>query len=143
MRRAAALLLTVVAGSLTACAAGGEELSAPRMPKVRTVVLDVRYSVFSTPTLTVRPGEVVRFVVRNHDPIPHELVIGDQAVQDFHEQGTDTHHARPGEVSVGPGETAMTTYTFLSRDVSRAEVLFGCHLPGHWAYGMRGTIRVM
>jgi uncharacterized cupredoxin-like copper-binding protein len=134
----AAALAAPTAVSLAGCAADGDRAA----PKVRTVVLDVRYSMFSTSSLTVRPGEVVRFVVRNHDPIPHELVIGDQAVQDYHEQGTDTRHARPGEVSVGPSGTAVTTYTFLARDISRSDVFFGCHLPGHWAYGMRGTIRV-
>jgi hypothetical protein len=23
-----------------------------------------------------------------------------------------------------------------------ATLTFGCHLPGHWAYGMRGTVRI-
>jgi len=60
-------------------------------------------------------------------------------VQDYHEQGTEAHHAgRPGETSVAPGATAETAYTF----ISRGTLLFGCHLPGHWAYGMRGTITV-
>ncbi|MGH9263472.1 MAG: cupredoxin domain-containing protein [Acidimicrobiales bacterium] len=107
---------------------------------VRTVELTVHHSKFSVEELRVRPGETVRFVLRNTDPIPHELIIGDQRVQDVHETGTEAHHAeRPGEVSVAPGKTAVTTYRF---GPAGADVLFGCHLPGHWAYGMRGTIRV-
>jgi uncharacterized cupredoxin-like copper-binding protein len=87
----------------------------------------------------VRPGETVRFVLRNTDPIPHELIVGDQSVQDVHEAGTEAHHGdRPGEVSVAPGRTAVTTYRF----ETAGRLLFGCHLPGHWAYGMRGTIQV-
>lgn len=109
----------------------------------RTVLLDIRYSAFSATALTVRSGEVVRFVVRNRDPIPHELVVGDQALQDYHEAGTDAHHpARPGELSVAAGATATTTYTFMAATTSPRPVLFGCHLPGHWAYGMHGTVTV-
>ena len=122
-----------VAG-LTACSS-----ATATSPALRTIVLDIRFSHFSTTAITARPGEVVRFVVRNHDPIPHELIVGDQSVQDYHEHGTEAHHGgRPGEVSVAAGSTAETTYTL----VATGSVLFGCHLPGHWAYGMRGTIQV-
>ena len=117
--------------------------TSPPRSEPRTVVLDIHYSSFSTSSLTVGAGEIVRFVVRNHDPIAHELIVGDETVQDNHERGTEAHHAsRPGEISVAPGATATTTYTFLARDVSSSPVLFGCHLPGHWAYGMRGTVTV-
>ena len=106
----------------------------------RTVELTVHHSKFSVEELQVRPGETVRFVLRNTDPIPHELIVGDQSVQDIHELGTEAHHAeRPGEVSVAPGSTAVTTYRF---GKAGGTLLFGCHLPGHWAYGMRGTITV-
>ena len=106
----------------------------------RTVELSVRHSKFSLDELRVRPGETVRFVLRNTDPIPHELIVGDQSVQDVHELGTEAHHGdRPGEVSVAPGATAVTTYRF---GRAGGRILFGCHLPGHWAYGMKGTITV-
>lgn len=108
---------------------------------VRTVTLTVRHSQFSVADVHARPGETVRFVVHNTDPIGHELIVGDQAVQDAHEVGTDASHSggRPGEISVPPGSTATTTYRFAS---SSGPLLFGCHLPGHWAYGMHGTITV-
>ena len=127
---AAALLAAGVA--LTGCAGGqGTE---------RTVELTVHHSRFSLDELHVRPGETIRFVVRNTDPIPHELIVGDQPLQDVHEAGTESHHGdRPGEVSVAPGATAVTTYRF---GAAGARLLFGCHLPGHWDYGMRGTITV-
>lgn len=105
----------------------------------RTVELVVRHSRFSLDELQVRPGETVRFVIRNTDPIPHELIVGDQSVQDRHEVGTGAHDGdRPGEVSVAPNATAVTTYRF----GAAGRLLFGCHLPGHWAYGMKGTISV-
>lgn len=107
--------------------------------KVRTIVLTIHHSRFSAGTLMVRGGEKVRFVVRNKDPIDHELIVGPMDVQLRHESGRERRHPPvPGEVSVPLFETASTTYTF---DGS-APVWFGCHLPGHWDYGMQGRIVV-
>ena len=129
MRPAVAVVAAALA--LTGCSAGAS---------VRTVELTVHHSRFSVSELQARPGETIRIVIHNTDPIPHELIVGDQTVQDVHEVGTESHHGeRPGEVSVAPGATAMTTYRF---GPAGSRVLFGCHLPGHWAYGMHGTIRV-
>ena len=129
MKRAG--LLFAIGLVLTGCGAG---------PTERTIELTVHHSRFSVEELRVRPGETVRFVLRNTDPIPHELIVGDQAVQDVHEAGSEAHHGdRSGEVSVAPGATAVTTYRFGS---AGGRLRFGCHLPGHWAYGMQGTIRV-
>ena len=130
MKRVAAVLLAAGV-ALTGCAGGhGTE---------RTIELTVHHSRFSLDELHVRPGETIRFVLRNTDPIPHELIVGDQSVQDVHEAGTEAHHGdRPGEVSVAPGATAVTTYRF----GAAGRLLFGCHLPGHWAYGMKGVVTV-
>jgi uncharacterized cupredoxin-like copper-binding protein len=82
----------------------------------------------------------VRFVITNHDPIDHELIVGDEAVQQRHETGTEpSHGAVPGEVSVPAGTVAETTYTFSRAGV----VLIGCHAPGHYKYGMRGAVVVV
>lgn len=133
--RGAALALGLgLAVAAPACGAGGAGAGG-----VRTVDITVHHSQFSIATLHVRAGQTVRFVVHNTDPIAHELIVGDQAVQDAHEAGTDAHHDAPGQISVDPGTTAVTTYTF---GPAGAPLLFGCHLPGHWAYGMHGTIRV-
>ena len=109
-------------------------------PGVRTVVLTVRHSRFSEAHLEVRRGETVRFVVRNADPIDHELIVGPLPVQQRHERGGEAWHPPvPGEVSVPLLGRASTTYTFSDRGT----VLFGCHLPGHWDYGMQGAISVV
>jgi uncharacterized cupredoxin-like copper-binding protein len=131
MRRIAALCLLAL--SLGACAPG--EGASPD-----TVTLTIRYSRFEPGALTVARGTTVRFVVENRDPITHELIVGDQDVQDLHERGTGHHHGEvPGEISAPAGSTVETTYTFRETGTT----LFGCHLPGHYAYGMRGTIRVV
>lgn len=113
-------------------------LPACRTGASRTVAIDVRYSSFSTSVLEVDPGQTVRFVITNRDPIDHEFILGDWEVQRTHERGEQTHHARPGEVSVPAGTTVSTTYTF----GEPGGLLFGCHLAGHWAYGMRGAVLV-
>ena len=138
MRRLIAVIavaLTFLSGAgLVAVSAAG---SAPR--DVVEVRLTIRHSRFVPSAITVPAGMSVRFVVDNTDPIAHELIIGDQSVQDSHENGTHPVHGEvPGEVSIPAGETGATTYEFSQP----GELLMGCHLPGHWPYGMRGTISV-
>lgn len=105
----------------------------------RTIDVTIHFSHFDTDRIEVRPGETVRFVIRNTDPIDHEFIVGDAQVQQAHEAGTEAHHPpRPGEISIPAGETVTTTMTF----PSIGNLLFGCHLPGHYAYGMRGTVTI-
>ena len=106
----------------------------------RMIEVIVRHTRFSPEHMRVAPGATVRFVVRNADPIAHEFLLGDEDVQRRHETGTEAHHgARPGEISLPPNSTVETTYSF----DERGAVLLGCHLPGHWDYGMRGAVVVL
>jgi uncharacterized cupredoxin-like copper-binding protein len=107
----------------------------------RTVVVTMHHSRFEPVTLRAAPGERVRFVLRNTDPIDHEFILGDDAVQRRHEQGRQRQHHGdvPGERSVPAGQEAATTYTF---PPGGGVLEFACHLPGHYAYGMHGTVRV-
>jgi uncharacterized cupredoxin-like copper-binding protein len=127
------------AALLVAGAAG----SRPGGPPDRTVVVTMHHSRFEPATLTVAPGQRVRFVLRNTDPIDHEFILGDAAVQARHEQGRQRHHHGdvPGERSVPAGQEAATTYSFPAGPAGRT-LEFACHLPGHYAYGMHGTVRV-
>jgi uncharacterized cupredoxin-like copper-binding protein len=127
---AAALVAVWSAGSL----AGGDE---------RTVVVTMRHSRFEPAAVRVDPGERVRFVLRNTDPIDHEFILGDDAVQRRHEAGRERQHHGdvPGERSVPAGQEAATTYAFPAALDGRV-LTFACHLPGHYAYGMHGTVRV-
>jgi uncharacterized cupredoxin-like copper-binding protein len=123
----------VVAGVATAL------LGACAPARERTVDVTIRHSRFLPATLDFSPGTTVRFVLRNMDPIDHEFIVGDEEVQARHETGTEPHHGTiPGEVSVRAGGEASTTYTFSEPGT----IFIGCHLPGHYAYGMRGSVRV-
>ena len=108
-------------------------------PTARTVNITIHFSHFDASSIVVDPGETVRFVIHNEDPIAHEFIVGDRYVQLIHEIGTEpSHGAKPGEVSVPAETTAETTYTFPTTPGQHLQ--FACHLPGHYAYGMHGSV---
>jgi len=105
----------------------------------RTITVDMRFSHYTPVALTVHSGETVRFKLVNQDPITHEFIIGDAAAQEAHERGPDVNHnGKPGQATLGPGQTELISFTF-GRPGS---LIFACHRPGHYAYGMRGTIEI-
>ena len=107
--------------------------------EVRTIEIGIEHSRFVPGSITVKPGEKVRFVIRNDDPIDHEFLLGDEVVQQIHESGTEAHHgAKPGEISVAAFDEAETTFVF----TEPGSLIFGCHLPGHYAYGMKGLVTI-
>ena len=107
--------------------------------RVRTIEIDIRFSRFEPASLSVPAGVPIRFVIVNGDPIGHEWIVGDDAVQARHRTGTEpVHGSRPTEVSIAAGTTTETTVTF-----ERPGALsYVCHLPGHEAYGMVGRLTV-
>jgi uncharacterized cupredoxin-like copper-binding protein len=130
---AVALAVAMASGAAAMVAGAGE--AGPR-----EVVIDIRYSRFSAHRIEVDAGETVRFVLVNRDPIAHEFIVGDARLQLVHQRGTEGHHPpRPGEISIPAGTTRSTTIT-VDRDPGVSFTLFGCHLPGHYAYGMSGAI---
>jgi uncharacterized cupredoxin-like copper-binding protein len=117
--------------------AGGQPV---RGPGVVTVEVRIDHSHFDMDPLRVHEGTLVEFVVHNADPIDHELVVGDAEVHRRHTTGSERRHPPvPGEVSIAPGDTAMTFYEF----TEPGTVVYACHLPGHAAYGMTGEIEVV
>lgn len=135
----AILLSLLLAGAAAASASGWFGGSRPPAG-ARTVHVRIHFSHFDPSDIDVVPGQTIRFVVENTDPIDHEFIVGDDQVQQAHELGTEAHHApRPGEISIPAGQKVVTTVTFPPEG---GELLFGCHLPGHYAYGMRGVITI-
>ncbi|MGH2400911.1 MAG: cupredoxin domain-containing protein [bacterium] len=105
----------------------------------QTVRITMHHSRFLPAQFNVREGTTVRFVITNIDPIDHEFILGDEAVQQRHEDGSEPEHGHiPGEVTVRAGMVAETTYTFSQT----GRLLIGCHAPGHYAYGMKGSVTV-
>jgi uncharacterized cupredoxin-like copper-binding protein len=90
--------------------------------------------------IRVHPDTTVQFVIVNHDPIGHEFIIGNAEVHARHENGHDASHPPvPSEVSIPPLTTGTTTFELHEPGA----VEFACHLPGHFQYGMVGTVVVV
>jgi uncharacterized cupredoxin-like copper-binding protein len=122
------------------------------------VVMNDRFR-YRPSSIVVRAGRRVTFAVTNVGKLPHEFILGDRATQLDHERqmqaappGTGPSHthahmhdqaaAAPsgaGALTVPPGEIRRLTWTFDKPGI----VLYGCHVLGHWAAGMKGTIVVL
>lgn len=103
------------------------------------VTVNINHSRFAPAEFEFERGTTVRFVIHNADPIDHEFLLGDEAAQERHEKGTHASHGGvPGEISVPAGSTRSTTYTF----TEPSDLIIGCHLPAHYAYGMRAEVTV-
>ncbi len=118
--------------SMFGCAYSGQS-------EVQRADVRMRYSQFVPGHLAFEKGETVEFVITNADPIDHEFILGDEAVQQRHEAGTEAHHdAMPTEVSVPAGSTVRTRVTL----AEAGEFIVGCHLPRHYDYGMKAFVVV-
>jgi uncharacterized cupredoxin-like copper-binding protein len=130
----AALRLLLVVSVL---ALGGFALTAKA--EETAIVVNINHSRYDPTAFEFESGDRVRFVIHNADPIDHEFLLGDEAAQDRHEKGTHASHgAVPGEISVPAGGTRSTTYTF----TEPGDLIIGCHLPAHYAFGMRAEVTV-
>jgi uncharacterized cupredoxin-like copper-binding protein len=104
-----------------------------------TVDIGIHYSHYQRSLVTVPAGVAVTIVLHNDDPIDHEWIVGDAAVHERHRTGTEpVHGSRPTEVTIPAGTSRSTTITFKQPGT----YLYICHLPGHEAYGMVGTLIV-
>lgn len=135
-----ALALLLAAALTSACA-----IDATPAGAVRTVEVTIDGYHFVPDHLSVHRGESIRFVVTNPDTIAHELYIGTPAEQAARRAATVAPPSNPATVThFGYGiylpafADGEFNYTF-SAD---ADLLIGCHLPGHWEAGMIATIDV-
>jgi len=98
---------------------------------------------FDPAQLTVQVGETVTFRVVNAGTQVHDFTLGDEATQIEHaEEMTEmTGMSMPDEpnaITVAGGETKEVTWRF----TQAGTVLIGCHQPGHYENGMKGSVRV-
>ena len=84
-------------GYMLSAVDGPSNAGAALGPGIVTVQVGINHSHFDLNNLHVRAGTLVRFVVRNDDPINHEFVVGDDAIHARHEHGHEaTHPPVPG-----------------------------------------------
>jgi uncharacterized cupredoxin-like copper-binding protein len=114
----------------------------PNAPVVVKVVMG-EFS-YRPASITVPAGRPVRFEVSNPGVVPHEIVIGDEHAQDEAEEamrsgaaGSHSHDDIP-TIYLDAGKSGVLEATF----DKPGTLLIGCHIPGHWAAGMKGTLTV-
>ncbi|HUG15569.1 MAG TPA: heavy metal translocating P-type ATPase, partial [Thermomicrobiales bacterium] len=118
-----------------------EVVSAGVVRPDRTITVDANDQMRFVPgNLTVEAGETIAFTVTNTGVIPHEFVIGNAHEQEEHgaDMGAGDGHEDndvANAMTLAPGETRTLLYTFNEP----GELLIGCHVPGHYEAGMRGT----
>jgi uncharacterized cupredoxin-like copper-binding protein len=121
--------------AMSAASAQGRQVS-------RTIQVEATDTLrFAPDELTVAAGETIAFEIRNPGFVPHEFFVGTAAEQAEHEREMAAGapmHAEPGQVDVPAGQTARLVYTFGQPGTRE----YGCHVPGHYAGGMRGTITI-
>jgi uncharacterized cupredoxin-like copper-binding protein len=126
---------------LVACAGGGMTPSTIPSP-LRAIAVTLTDEMRIEPDpIEIQAHETVRFVVTNTGSIVHELFIGDETEQAAHEEEMQVGamaHDHANAVSVDPGETRELTFSFGIPGVALA----GCHVPGHYAAGMKAALLV-
>ena len=129
----------IAAGLAIAALAGLGASAVARSNDPLVVSITIHFSHYEPAAVSVPVGRPVTFVITNTDPIDHEWIVGDAALHERHRTGTEpVHNARPTEISIPAMSEKRTTVTF----ASAGPLQFICHLPGHEAYGMVGTVTV-
>jgi uncharacterized cupredoxin-like copper-binding protein len=120
-------------------------LGEPGDPKAKARTISIVMSDemrFSPETVTVKRGETIRFVVKNHGQLRHEMTLGtmDELVEHAKvmEQHPDMEHDDPNAVTVEPGQSKTILWTF----TKAGSFDYGCLVPGHMPAGMKGRIIV-
>lgn len=98
---------------------------------------------FTPDDVLVAVGETVTFRVTNSGVLPHDFTLGDTETQDDHEaemagMASGNPEDEVNAFTVQAGETKELTWTF----DEPGSILMGCHIPGHYAAGMLGTITI-
>src|SRR5207302_3766614 len=104
---------------------------------------EIRDFELSPSEITVKVGEIVRFVVVNTSEHVHEMVLGTmKELEDHNEmmkQHPGMHHDEPHMAHVAPGKSGVIVWQF----TKPGEFYFGCLIDDHFEVaGMFGKIRV-
>jgi uncharacterized cupredoxin-like copper-binding protein len=114
----------------------------PRKAK-RTVRVEMTDAMrFHPAQITVKRGEVVRFVPVNKGQVLHEMVLGTMQDLKTHAELMRRHpgmeHDEPHMAHVAPGKKGEIGWQF----TKAGEFYYGCLIPGHFEAGMVGKVSV-
>jgi uncharacterized cupredoxin-like copper-binding protein len=97
---------------------------------------------FIPATITVKRGEVVRFVPVNKGQVMHEMVLGTMDELEKHAKMMNKHpgmeHDEPHMTHVAPGQSGVMGWQF----TKAGKFFYGCLIPGHFDAGMIGKVTV-
>ena len=143
-------LAVALAGVLVlgACSKKKTDIGKAAEPAAATRTVEIRQletRKFDPPLVEAKAGETITFRITNTATSLHEFFLGDKKAQEAHEQEMAAMGDAEMKMSdtetrlfLEPGETKELTWTF----PAKAEVPFGCHMPGHFKGGMQGSIKV-
>ena len=97
---------------------------------------------FHPADITVKRGEVVRFLPINKGQVMHEMVLGTMDELKKHAAMMKKHpgmqHDEPYMAHVAPGKQGEVGWQF----TKAGEFFYGCLIPGHFEAGMIGKVTV-
>ena len=92
--------------------------------------------------ITVKRGDIVRFVPVNKGQVMHEMVLGTMDELRKHAELMKKHpemeHDEPHMAHVAPGKQGIMGWQF----TKSGEFFYGCLIPGHFDAGMIGRVTV-
>lgn len=97
---------------------------------------------FDPAAVELEVGETVQFVVTNTGALQHEFYIGTQRQQRRHAREMAEMEGMTDEDERGVLIEAGATETLEYTAEKAGKLQFGCHVDGHYAAGMKGTITV-
>jgi len=157
---AVSISLAVSAVSSFALAAGGHSYSFGAPGKAaeatRSIAVNLADNYYEPDAISVKPGETIRFVLKNSGEFQHEFSINtlaahvehrkemaamanmDHAGMDHSQPGAakPMSHDDPNMVILEPGETKELIWKF----TAAMEIEFACSIPGHYESGMVGRV---
>ena len=144
-RRGPLILLPAVVLLVAACGTGTPATPSPTVVSTGPRVVEVKLTDdlrMAPPSLTVKAGQAIHFVVANAGVLEHEFFVGDVAAQMAHAEEMmgmpGMGHDEPNGIGMPAGMTRTLDYTFAVPGAYEA----GCHVNDHHAAGMKMVITV-
>ena len=130
----------------------------------RTITVEMYDNYYEPESITVSPGETVRFMVENKGNLVHEFNIGTPDAHEGHQEemkmmvehgviqggklnhdmmemdmghGQTMKHNAPNSVLLEPGQSQEVIWKFSENTA----IEFACNVPGHYQAGMYGDVK--
>ena len=97
---------------------------------------------FAPERIDVKRGEQVRFVLKNVGTEPHEFLLDTPARNAKHKAAMAKHPDMEHDDPNGRRLAAGKTESILWRFTKRGTFEYACLIPGHYEFGMYGTVVV-